>query len=125
MKLKSVSGVAFYVKDLDKTATFYETLGFEIKKREQDHITIYLNWYWMEFWLADNEETSEFQKEANLAKGARIFIYVSVDNVDKFYKGMIAKGLQPSSEPRDWPTGNREFVIRDPDGYKLVFFKRK
>lgn len=24
--------------------------------------------------------------------------------------------------PRDWPWGNREFVLKDPDGYKLVFW---
>lgn len=33
-------------------------------------------------------------------------------------------GMKPSSEPRDWPWGRREFVLRDPDGYKLVFFKK-
>ena len=30
-----------------------------------------------------------------------------------------------SSEPEVRPTGNREFVLRDPDGYKLVFFQKK
>ena len=53
-----------------------------------------------------------------------MFVYISVDDVDEFYRGLAQKGLKPSSEPRDWPWGNREFVIRDPDGYKLVFFKR-
>lgn len=28
MKLKSVAGIVCYVKDLNKTAKFYETLGF-------------------------------------------------------------------------------------------------
>ena len=57
-------------------------------------------------------------------KGAGLYLYISVDNVDKFYKKLLSKKLNPSSAPRDWPWGNREFVIRDPDGYKLVFFKR-
>jgi len=57
-------------------------------------------------------------------KGAGLYLYISVDNVDKFYKKLLSKKLKPSSAPRDWPWGNREFVIRDPDGYKLVFFKR-
>jgi predicted lactoylglutathione lyase len=28
MKLKSVSGLTFFVKDINKTAKFYEALGF-------------------------------------------------------------------------------------------------
>jgi hypothetical protein len=34
MKIKSVSGITCYVKNLNKTAKFYETLGFDIRKRE-------------------------------------------------------------------------------------------
>ena len=126
MKIKSVSGITCYVKNLNKTAKFYETLGFEIRKRESNHITAYSNWFWMDFLAMDKEEKSEFKKEAKLGnKGAGQFLYLSVENVDEFHKYLRSKGLKPSSEPRDWPWGNREFVIRDPDGYKLVIFKRK
>jgi catechol 2,3-dioxygenase-like lactoylglutathione lyase family enzyme len=34
IKIKSVSGFTCFVKNLNKTAAFYETLGFEIRKRE-------------------------------------------------------------------------------------------
>jgi catechol 2,3-dioxygenase-like lactoylglutathione lyase family enzyme len=126
MKIKSVAGINCYVKDLNKTANFYETLGFEVKKREANHVTIYLNWFWIDFLAIDKEDKPEFQKEANLSnKGAGLYLYISVDNVDDFYNDLVAKGFKPKSEPRDWPWGNREFVMRDPDGYKLVFFKRK
>ena len=126
MKLKAASGYACYVKDLKKTAEFYEKLGLQIKKRNSDRLIVYLNWYRIDFMTANKDDRPEFQKEANLDnKGAGIFLYFSVDNVDETYKEMLAVGLKPSSEPRDWPWGNREFVIRDPDGYKLVIFKRK
>ncbi|MBI2421096.1 MAG: VOC family protein [Candidatus Levybacteria bacterium] len=126
MKIKSVSGIVCYVKDLNKSAKFYETLGFEIKKKDSDHITVYSNWFWIDFIPADKENKPEFKKEAKLeGKGAGLYLYLSVDDVDEFYKDLISKGLKPSSEPRDWPWGNKEFVIRDPDGYKLVIFKRK
>lgn len=126
MKMKSVAGIVCYVKDIDKTAKFYEALGFQFEKREPDHISIRLNWFWIDFHQQDKEDKPEFQKEANLSnKGAGLFLYISVENVDEFYKDLLSKGLKPSSEPRDWPWGNREFVIRDPDGYKLVIFKRK
>lgn len=126
MKLKSVSGITCYVSDVDKTIKFYETLGFQFKKKEAAHATAYLNWFWIDFIPINKENKPAFQKEANLDnKGAGLYLYVSVDNVDDYYKDLLNKGLKPSSEPKDWPWGNREFVIRDPDGYKLVFFKRK
>lgn len=126
MRLRSVSGLVFYVKDIKKTAAFYEALGFRFDKNEPDHLSVRLNWFWMDFHPQDQENKPDFQKEAVLEpKGAGLFIYVSVDDVDEFYEGLIAKGLKPSSQPKDWPWGNREFVIRDPDGYKLVIFKKK
>ncbi len=85
-----------------------------------------MNWFWIDFIAIDKEDKPEFQKEAHLDnKGAGLYLYISVDNVDDFYNDLVAKGFKPKSEPRDWPSGNREFVMRDPDGYKLVFFKRK
>src|SRR3990167_6789742 len=125
MKMKSVAGIVHYVKDTAKTAKFYEDLGFQLTKNDPGHLSIRLNWFWMDFHPQDKEDKPEFQKEANLKnKGAGLFLYIKVDNVDKFYKSLVAKGLKPSSKPRDWPWGNREFVICDPDGYKLVFFKK-
>jgi len=79
----------------------------------------------MDFHPQDKEDKPEFQREAvTEPKGAGLFLYIKVDDVDEFYQGVLAKGLKPSSEPRDWPWGNREFALRDPDGYKLVFFNK-
>ena len=125
MKLVSVAGIVCYVKDTKKTAKFYKTLGFKFHKNTSDHLSIYLNWFWIDFHPQGKENKPDFQREANLKnKGAGQFLYIKVDNVDAFYKGLQKKGLRPSSAPRDWPWGNREFVVRDPDGYKLVFFNK-
>ena len=129
MKIKSVSGITCYVKNLNKTAKFYETLGFEIRRRESDHVTAYSNWFWMDFLAIDKNERAERYKRAKGAdlsnKGAGLFLYLSVDNVDEFHKALISKGLKPATKPQDQPWGNREFILRDPDGYNLVIFKRK
>jgi catechol 2,3-dioxygenase-like lactoylglutathione lyase family enzyme len=125
MKIKSVSGLVCYVKDLDKTTAFYESLGFQLKKREANRVTVNINWFWIDFVAIDQEDKPNFQKEVTSEnKGAGIYTYISVDDVDEFYEGVVALGYKPSSEPKDWPWGNREFVLRDPDGYKLVIFKR-
>ena len=125
MKMNSVAGIVCYVKNIAKTTTFYEALGFQFNKREPDHVSIRLHWFWIDFHPQDKEDKPEFQKEANLNnKGAGLFLYISVENVDECYKDLLAKGLHPSSSPQNWPWGNREFAIRDPDGYKLVIFKK-
>lgn len=124
--MKSIAGIVCYVKDIKKTAKFYKALGFTFVENKPDYLSLRLNWFWIDFHSQDKEDKPEFQKEANLTnKGAGLFVYISVENVDDFYKVVLSKGLKPSSEPRDWPWGNREFVLRDPDSYKLVFFKRK
>jgi catechol 2,3-dioxygenase-like lactoylglutathione lyase family enzyme len=126
MKIKSVSGITLYVKNLDKAAEFYESLGFEIRKREANHIAAYSNWFWMDFLAIAKEDRAAFKEEANLArKGGAAYFYFSVDNVDYVYKELVARGLKLTSEPQDSPFGNREFGLHDPDGYNLVFFKRR
>ena len=126
MKIKSVSGITCYVKNLSKTIKFYETLGFETKKKDAYHATLYSNWFWIDFLAIAKNERDEFIKGADLAnRGAGVFLYLSVDNVDEFYKDLLSKRLKPSTKPQDQPWGNREFILRDPDGYNLVIFKRK
>lgn len=124
--MKSIAGIVCYVKDIDKTAKFYEALGFTFDIREPNHLSTRLNWFWIDFHPQDKENKPKFQEETNLDhKGVGMFLYISVDDVDEFYKGLLIKGLKPASKPQDYPWGNREFIIHDPDGYKLVFFKRK
>jgi len=126
MKLKSGAGYACYVKDIDKTAEFYEKLGLQIKERTSERLVIYLNWYRIDFFSAKEDLMPEFQKDTNSDNlGAGVFFYYSVDDVDETYKEMVKLGLKPTNEPADQRWGNREFTICDPDGYKIVLFKRK
>jgi len=126
MHPKSVSGLGFYVADITATAQFYAILGFRIGEQSDTYLKMYLNWFWLQFNAISSESKPEFKDEAQAEmKGAGLFINISVDNVDEAYTSLVAAGLHPSSEPRDWPWGNREFVIRDPDGYKLVIFQKK
>jgi catechol 2,3-dioxygenase-like lactoylglutathione lyase family enzyme len=114
MKMRSISAVFCYVKDLDKTAQFYEVLGFNFRERSEDYIKAYLNWFWIEFHV----------DPAKAGGSTGQFIYVSVDDTDEFYEGVKEKGLKPSEDPHDTAMGRREFTLADPDGYQLVFFKK-
>ena len=124
--VKSVSGLGIYVKDPKKSASFYKKLGFRVENKK-DVIRAYSNWFWIQFTEIETAKDLDksFQKEAfGEPKGLGLYINASVQNIDKFYASLVKKGLKPSSKPRDWPWGNREFVIRDPDGYKIVFFEK-
>jgi catechol 2,3-dioxygenase-like lactoylglutathione lyase family enzyme len=126
MKLKSAAGIVCYVKSVDETAHFYETLGFQVKTREPDRVSAYLNWFWIDFRSPDQEEGQEWKEEATAGNnGSGLFLYLNVENVDEAYNELLEKGLNPVCEPRNRPGGVREFVLRDPDGYQLVFFKKK
>jgi uncharacterized glyoxalase superfamily protein PhnB len=79
----------------------------------------------MDFVLSKNETKEEFKKDANAdEKGLGTYFNISVEEIDLFYKSLIKRGFKPVNEPRNWPWGNREFVLKDPDGYKLVFFEK-
>jgi|Tabmets5t2r1_1033131.scaffolds.fasta_scaffold125482_1 catechol 2,3-dioxygenase-like lactoylglutathione lyase family enzyme len=125
MKVNSISGITCYVKDLSKTAEFYEALGFRRGKEEPDRVTFYVNWFFVTFIAQDQAET-KLRKEAELPdKGAGLFLYVKVDDIEDFHEAVLAAGMKPGGEPEKQPSGNREFVLRDPDGYKLAFFQKK
>jgi catechol 2,3-dioxygenase-like lactoylglutathione lyase family enzyme len=58
-------------------------------------------------------------------KGAGVEVHIKVDDVEEFHSGVVANGLTPASEPQKRHGGGREFVLRDPDGYRLVFLRRE
>lgn len=85
-----------------------------------------MNGFWKGFLPFGEGYRLDFQKEAKLSgKGVGEFLFINIENVDDFYQGPPAEGLKPLTEPQNSPSGKREFVIRDPDRYELVFFKRK
>jgi len=115
MKPKSVSALVYKVVDLDKTVSFYESLGFKVSKNDGQIAVAFINWFSVEFHLANDIDDSP--KDGPL-------VLVSVD-LDEFYKGAIAAGHKPESEPQKTVNGRQEFSLRDPSGYLMVFFEKK
>jgi catechol 2,3-dioxygenase-like lactoylglutathione lyase family enzyme len=48
------------------------------------------------------------------------FAYLRVDDVDAVYAGAKGQGVDLLSGPTDKPWGMREFVLRTPDGHRLM-----
>jgi catechol 2,3-dioxygenase-like lactoylglutathione lyase family enzyme len=113
VKISSISGLTYPVKDLDRTAGFYEDLGFRLGKRDDHQLTCYVNWFWVTFTTADNGEP-----------GSGPTLYLKVDDIDDCYGAAVARGFTPSAEPRKDRSGRREFFLPDPDGNRLAFFAK-
>jgi catechol 2,3-dioxygenase-like lactoylglutathione lyase family enzyme len=117
MKVNSISGITCHVQDLARTSEFYEAIGFRRGKEEPDRVTFYVNWFFVTFVAQDQAEPSD--------KGAGLFVAIKVDDIAEFHAGLLAAGMEPEGEPEKQPSGSREFLLRDPDGYNLVFFQKK
>lgn len=115
MKPKSVSGLVFKVVDMDETIKFYEKLGFRVDKNDGRIATVYVNWFFMEFHLANETDT-------NLKNGPLVMISVEADS---FYSSVIEAGYTPETELQKTVNGRREFYLKDPNGYLLAFFEKK
>ena len=119
--IKNIPSILFYANNISQTEQFYATLGFPIT-HDKNMLAITVGSFTMNF---IDKASAAINKEADREpKGLGMFVYVEVDNIDEYYRTITKKGIAPSSEPRDWPWGNREFALKDPNGYTLVFFNK-
>jgi len=118
-----ITNLVFWVADATLSYKFYKKLGFEIGEVNDRHAVARLGDF--EITLVTLRDEAEFSKDALAQpKGYGMYLYIQVEDVDKKYQEVVKLGLKPSSEPRTWEWGNREFAIKDPDGYKLCFYQK-
>jgi uncharacterized glyoxalase superfamily protein PhnB len=53
------------------------------------------------------------------------FARVMVDGLDEYFATVVARGAEVLSRPADRAYGLREFVIRTPEGHRLMFAERR
>lgn len=125
--LIAINGLVLYVRDISISADYYRKLGFEMREDLANQVgTARLGDVLIKFVGAETAQDPSFAAEANAEpKGSGLFIYVQVQDIDRYYLDLVQAGTTPRTTPRDWPWGAREFVVRDPDGYKLVFYEPK
>ena len=125
--LKSLNLIGFYVKDVNASTSFYKTLGFELVNNDGSFAEMKLGNMRVTFTAQETakDKDESFQKDAfGEPKGTGIYLNVEVEHIDDYYKYLTDNNITPSTQPRDWPWGNREFVVRDPDRYKLVMYEK-
>ena len=102
---------------------FYKKLGFEVVESDDSHSTVQLGDF--QLVLVSMRDEEEFNNDSLAAeRGRGMYIYIKVDDIDTKYAELQKVGVAATTEPRDWDWDNREFIVKDPDGYKLCFWNK-
>lgn len=118
-----VTGLVLWVQENRISEKFYKKLGFEVITSDEEHSVIGLDGF--ELTLVNMRDDQKFEKDSmSSAKGRGMYIYISVDDVNQTYKDLVSQGFKPATKPKDWEWGNREFILKDPDEYKLCFWQK-
>jgi len=116
-----VTSLLLWVQENKLSEKFYKKLGFNVKRSDDKYSVVQLGGF--EITLVNMRDEAEFAKDSMASeKGRGMYIYIQVDNVDAKYDELLKSGIRPVTKPRDWEWGNREFIVKDPDGYKLCFW---
>lgn len=117
-----ITNLLFWVQENKLSEKFYKKLGFEVLQSDEEHSLISLNGFRID--LVSMRDENKFARDAMSGdKGRGVYVYINVDNVDAKYRELSEIDFKPYTEPKDWPWGNREFILKDPDGYKLCFWQ--
>ncbi len=117
------TNILLWVQENKLSEKFYKKLGFEIIASTDAYSEILLGRF--QITLVNMRDEDEFSGDSLTSlKGRGMYIYIKVDDVDKEHERQIKLDLNPSTKPRNWEWGNREFILKDPDGYKLCFWQK-
>lgn len=125
----------FNCKDVGAAVKFYtEVLGFELEtcwpsEGDPQWANVTLEGQSIMFGAAmENCETQDKGFQESLvadwkkAPGGGVLVYVRVDDIDEFYNEVVDNGAKPACEPKDEFYGVRNFMLQDPEGYRIAFY---
>ncbi|MBI2429045.1 MAG: VOC family protein [Ignavibacteriales bacterium] len=102
------------VHDLDRSAKFFEKLGFAISLKPDGWIFLTRdNCMVMLGHCADSIPAAKLGDHS-------YFGYLRVDNATEYYKEIKAKGISIGHPLEDKPWGMREFSVVSPEGHRLT-----
>lgn len=120
----NITSLLLWVQESKLSEKFYTKLGFEVKESNDSHSVVSLPR--LDVQLVSMRDEDKFSRDSMSAeKGLGMYIYINVDDVDEKFKELISLGFNPATKPKDWEWGNREFILKDPDRYKLCFWSKK
>ena len=117
-----ITTLLFWVQENKISEKFYKKIGFGIDRSDTTISVVSLNGFKIDLVNMRDEDLFAKDSMAN-EKGRGVYVYIQVDDVDKKYAQLVDIGITPATKPKDWECGNREFILKDPDGYKLCFWQ--
>ena len=117
-----ITHLVLWVQENKLSEKFYKKLGFSVGESDDEHSVVSAGGFYLD--LVSMRDENKFARDSMAAeKGLGMYVCIAVEAVDEMYQNLVAAGLKPT-KPRDWPWGNRECVVKDPDGYKLCFWQK-
>lgn len=108
------------VNDLQKSARFWEGLGFEIEDRwEHEGVLRGLMLKAGEARLGLSQDDGQKGRDRVKGAGVRLYIEASSD-IDQAAASAKAAGITLAKEPHDTPWGTRAFEVTEPSGFLLT-----
>lgn len=118
-----ITSVLLWVTENKLSEKFYKKLGFEVTESTEGHSVVSLGGFDLQ--LVNMRDDDMFTKDSLAGeKGKGMYIYINVSDVNAAHAKLVKDGIKPRTEPRNWDWGNREFIVKDPDGYKLCFWQK-
>lgn len=118
----NITKLVLWVQENTLSEKFYKKLGFEVIQSDDSHSLVSLHGFDLD--LVSMRDEAPFTGDSLAGdKGKGMYIYINVDDIDATYHQLTEQGFTPATTPKDWPWGNREFILKDPDGYKLCFWQ--
>jgi catechol 2,3-dioxygenase-like lactoylglutathione lyase family enzyme len=97
--------------DLDRSITFYLSIGFELLRRTGGFAVVH--WQGQRLFLAENVHAPVAPRWTNLR--------IMVDDVDALWRRTTALGITPMHPICDRFYGLRDFTLADPSGFEIRF----
>ena len=112
--------ILFYVADLDKSVAFYrDKLGFTLTRLHEGGVAE-LDFGTAKLYL-HLDSKPDMPPPDRAHRGKDVLIGFNPDDVDAYCARVKSNGVAIAKELSDEPWGDRDFSIKDPDGYELWF----
>lgn len=119
--------IALIVRDIRVAVRFYQdTLGLHLRFVDGDHYAL--------FQVGAAKLALQVARPAGpdlpvaddlvaptVESGVSVLVAFGVADVDRWCTALKERGVAISREPADYPWGDREFSVHDPDGHVLIF----
>ena len=113
MPLMRLNQVTVGSTNLERSETFYRTLGLDLIVKDE---------HYLRFECPDGESTFSVDLVDEVPDAEQVTLYFESDRIDDDYERLRGAGIEFEHPPTDMAWLWREARLRDPDGHRLCIF---